>query len=414
MSIAFDSPTSRPERPSREEIEPVALDLIRRRGAEVLSSARRYACCPDDAEDAYQRALEILLTKAPTTCEDELLPWLKTVVRHECFALRKKRERDVPVEHDALDGLAGSEAHAADDRAERYDRLRVGAEALGRLKPQETRALLLKAEGLSYQEIAAQTGWTYTKVNRCLTEGRRAFVARVRGIESGQECERLEPLLSAMADGEASAEEMSVLRLHLRGCTACKATLRDYRETPVRVRDLSAPLAAAGLVSLLGDRAWSFVRSLFEGAFAQKAAVVAASTAAVAGGGAATMQAAGDAPPQRPAERAAVAPSPSAAAQPQPAASPVRSAQSASSGASRRRTAARRRKRGRSAPTAAAPAKPVDQAPAAEPTTSSSPPPASNASAPPPAATRAPAAPTPPKPEPRAAPADEGAGEFGP
>jgi len=414
LSIAFDSPTSRPERPSREEIEPVALDLIRRRGAEVLSSARRYACCPDDAEDAYQRALEILLTKAPTTCEDELLPWLKTVVRHECFALRKKRERDVPVEHDALDGLAGSEAHAADDRAERYDRLRVGAEALARLKPQETRALLLKAEGLSYQEIAAQTGWTYTKVNRCLTEGRRAFVARVRGIESGQECERLEPLLSAMADGEASAEEMSVLRLHLRGCTACKATLRDYRETPVRVRDLSAPLAAAGLVSLLGDRAWSFVRSLFEGAFAQKAAVVAASTAAVAGGGAATMQAAGDAPPQRPAERAAVAPSPSAAAQPQPAASPVRSAQSASSGASRRRTAARRRKRGRSAPTAAAPAKPVDQAPAAEPTTSSSPPPASNASAPPPAATRAPAAPTPPKPEPRAAPADEGAGEFGP
>jgi RNA polymerase sigma factor (sigma-70 family) len=159
LSIAFDSPSSRP---SRHEIEPVALDLIRSRGREVLGIAHRYASTPDDAEDAYQRALEILLTKAPTTREDQLLPWLKTVVRHECYALRKKRERDIPVEHEELDAYAS--ASYAEDRAERYDRLRVGAEALARLKPAETRALLLKAEGMSYREIAAQTGWSYTKV----------------------------------------------------------------------------------------------------------------------------------------------------------------------------------------------------------------------------------------------------------
>jgi hypothetical protein len=35
---------------------------------------------PEDAEDAYQRGLEILLRKAPTTRECELVPWLKTVV----------------------------------------------------------------------------------------------------------------------------------------------------------------------------------------------------------------------------------------------------------------------------------------------------------------------------------------------
>ena len=33
-----------------------------------------------DAEDAYQRGLEILLTKAPAIPDRELLPWLKTVV----------------------------------------------------------------------------------------------------------------------------------------------------------------------------------------------------------------------------------------------------------------------------------------------------------------------------------------------
>src|SRR3954467_7521725 len=103
FSLAFDSPSARP---SRQEIEPVALDLIRSRGAEVLGIARRYASTLDDAEDAYQRALEILLTKAPTTDEDQLIAWLKTVVRHECFALRKRRERDIPVEHDELDAFA--------------------------------------------------------------------------------------------------------------------------------------------------------------------------------------------------------------------------------------------------------------------------------------------------------------------
>jgi DNA-directed RNA polymerase specialized sigma24 family protein len=31
---------------------------------------------------------------------------------------------------------------------------------------------LLQAEGYSYAEICEMCGWTYTKVNRCLAEGR--------------------------------------------------------------------------------------------------------------------------------------------------------------------------------------------------------------------------------------------------
>jgi RNA polymerase sigma factor (sigma-70 family) len=305
LSIAFDSP---PSRPSRSQIEPVALDLIRRRGGDVLATARRYAHSPDDAEDAYQRALEILLTKAPTTDEKDLMAWLKTVVRHECFALNQKRARDVPVEHDALDAFASGDPEYATERAERYARLRVGAEALGRLKPQETRALLLKAEGLSYQEIAAQTGWSYTKVNRCLTEGRRAFVARVKRIDSGAECERLAPMLSALVDGEASADDMAALRPHLRGCAACRATLRDYREAPRRV----AAIAAGGVFAWLGERlaaAWGTARALLEGAAAHKAAV-AASTVAIAGGGAAAVERIESAPAPGPAKRAAATPAP--------------------------------------------------------------------------------------------------------
>jgi Sigma-70 region 2 len=67
-------------RPARAEIDEAALALLARHGAQILATARRYAATPEDAEDAYQRGLEILLTKAPTTSEEDLVPWLKTVV----------------------------------------------------------------------------------------------------------------------------------------------------------------------------------------------------------------------------------------------------------------------------------------------------------------------------------------------
>jgi RNA polymerase sigma factor (sigma-70 family) len=295
-------------RPSRDEIEPAALDLIRRHGAQIMSVARRYSATPEDAEDAYQRGLEILLTKAPSTSESDLLPWIKTVVKHEAFAVRRQRNRHgQPTEPGDLapvaDGTAGTH-----ERAERYERLRVGAEALGRLKPQEVRAMLLLAEGHSYKQIQEITGWTYTKVNRCLSEGRRAFLQRVDGIESGAECERIAPLISAFADGEASEVDAAAVRRHLRGCLACRAALRESREAPARV----AALAPAGLLvapeahapaahGLQAVWAWLHARAtelavrgqeLFEAASAHKAAAIAASAAAIACGGVATMEAA--------------------------------------------------------------------------------------------------------------------------
>lgn len=67
-------------RPTRGDIDQVAVDLIQRRGRGILATARRYASNIDDAEAAYQRGLEILLRKAPTTREVELVRWLKTAV----------------------------------------------------------------------------------------------------------------------------------------------------------------------------------------------------------------------------------------------------------------------------------------------------------------------------------------------
>jgi RNA polymerase sigma factor (sigma-70 family) len=289
-------------RPGRAEVDAAALELLARHGAQILATARRYAATPEDAEDACQRGFEILLTKAPSTSEEELIPWLKTVVKHEAFALRRQRERHSPVTDDGELRDRPTIAGVTHEQAERLERLRQGAEALGHLKPHEIRALVLKAEGFSYREICAMTGWSYTKVNRLLTEGRRAFLRRVSGIERGADCARYEPLLSALADGEASADDLARLRPHMQTCLSCRAALREFRAAPGRVASVvpaAALTAGAGghgpvrslLESLLGAAHHKTVLmsdrlgAAAELATGQKLAAVAASAAALAGGG---------------------------------------------------------------------------------------------------------------------------------
>jgi RNA polymerase sigma factor (sigma-70 family) len=298
---------TRGTRPARAEIDAAALELLARHGAQILATARRYAATPEDAEDACQRGLEILLTKAPSTSEDELIPWLKTVVKHEAFALRRQRERHSPVTDDGELRDRPAPAAVTHEQAERLERLRQGAEALGHLKPHEIRALVLKAEGFSYREICAMTGWSYTKVNRLLTEGRRAFLRRVSGIQRGAECARYEPLLSALADGEATAEDLAKLRPHMQTCLSCRAALREFRAMPDRVASVLPPAAlvaadpGAGplrglLESMVGaaqHKAAAFgerAQAAAELATGQKVAAVAASAAALAGGGTAVDQ----------------------------------------------------------------------------------------------------------------------------
>src|SRR5439155_6323451 len=141
----------------------------------------------EDAEDAYQRGLEILLTKAPSTSADVLVPWLKTVVKHEAYSLHRERSGQATAPELLGTGPSGSAGGAPlpHEQAERLERLQIGAEALGRLKPHEIRCMLLLAEGHTYKQICEITGFSYTKVNRCLTEGAPELPAEGRGDRGG-------------------------------------------------------------------------------------------------------------------------------------------------------------------------------------------------------------------------------------
>jgi hypothetical protein len=68
-----------------------------------------------------------------------------------------------------------------------------------------------------------------TKVNRCLTEGRRQLAIRLAGIEGGIECTRLAPLPAALADRDAAADEVALLKPHMKTCLSCRARLKLLR-----------------------------------------------------------------------------------------------------------------------------------------------------------------------------------------
>lgn len=222
-----------------------AVELVAREDAELRRTARRFSLCEDDAEDAYQRALEILLTKAPSDRPHELIRWTKTVVKHEALAIRRYRERMLGVGEDEMgdpiDRIAAAGAGPG-ERTERREQIARNREALQTLKPAELRALTLLAAGYSYVEIGEITGFSQTKVNRCLAEGRERFRRLMTHSENGSRCGEMAPLLSAYCDGEASAEAAATVREHLRACSACRATMRAYRATPAAIAALAPAL----------------------------------------------------------------------------------------------------------------------------------------------------------------------------
>ena len=224
-----------------------AVELIRNHDTALRSSARRYSICADDADDAYQRGIEILLSKAPTTDLRQLLPWTRTVIKHEALAVRKARERTLArpgpanAEGDPEDwiSLIPSSLDGPDERVVKREKVARSREALAQLKPHELKALTMLAEGYSYAEIASINSWTRTKVNRCLAEGRQRFRSVFGESERGERCIEFEPLISACCDGEVEPGRRAEVEDHLAACGHCRATLRTYR---------AAPKAAAALL----------------------------------------------------------------------------------------------------------------------------------------------------------------------
>ena len=146
------------ESPARSaaEAEALVVTTIQNHADALLRVARRYSLCADDAQDAYQRGLEIFLRHSASLDASHAHKWLFRVVRNEAHAVREQRQRAIGHEDFDLDQMEARDEPSPEDRALAFDTVARSAEALQRLKPQEVRALWLKASGRSYAEIATE------------------------------------------------------------------------------------------------------------------------------------------------------------------------------------------------------------------------------------------------------------------
>jgi RNA polymerase sigma factor (sigma-70 family) len=169
-----------------ESSEALATRIYRERRAYLLRIAQRNSLNRADAEEALHEAFIAFLRAYDPEHGAHPLAWLTLVLKRECWQKSKS-------EH--LDRRAGQEAELADgeigcvlelipdhrrspqEAAELREEVRAVHHKLSQLKPQERRALSLLALGFSYAEIGEITGWTHTKINRCIAEGRAALRA---------------------------------------------------------------------------------------------------------------------------------------------------------------------------------------------------------------------------------------------
>jgi RNA polymerase sigma factor (sigma-70 family) len=177
-----------PPRQEKKDRNADLLDrLMREHGARLLHQARFHSEREQDAEDALGDACVQFLRRFDGEGEEEARRWMLVVVKRCAWGIaRRRRERravvtEVSAEGPAIEarvatagGRGPAELALAGEEVEAFGR------ALASLKAHERRAVMLLALGHSYAEIGRCCGWTRTKVNRSLAEG-RAQLRRLLG-----------------------------------------------------------------------------------------------------------------------------------------------------------------------------------------------------------------------------------------
>ena len=164
----------------------------------LLRYAARFAPSLEDAEDAYQRAMEIALTKGPMVDQREFIAWLHVVLRNEATSLARKRTREAPADAEVVTA-AVERAHGGRDEpsavVEWKERYRTLQDAMTSLNEAERICLLLRTAGVSRAEIRTMTGYTERKVERSIVRGRERLNEWHHSMAAGEKCLKMRAAL---------------------------------------------------------------------------------------------------------------------------------------------------------------------------------------------------------------------------
>lgn len=159
--------------PATQDRATVASDevaeLYRRDSARLLRVVRQGVRAPEPViEDACQMAWGRLLDRHDRVRRDTVTSWLVLTAVHEACRLMRRAGREVSLEllGEAPNGTVGPSADEIVDHRARLHALRS-------LPERQRRLVWLQGLGLSYSEMALQTGSTVRTVERQLLRARR-------------------------------------------------------------------------------------------------------------------------------------------------------------------------------------------------------------------------------------------------
>lgn len=244
LETDFDNPTHDSRRQAVAGALAWAPGLVR--------YAARFTHTLEDAEDAYQCAMEIALTQAPSVAPKQFISWLHTVVRNEAMRIAARRERERPSPDDDLDQQllrhgAAPQVVGTDAVYEWRERYRSVHDALSGLTEAQRVCLMLRSAGIGRGEIELLTGYSPRKVDRAINEGR----ARLRDSElrpaPADRCARLAPLLELWAAGTATTAEQRQLTRHIARCPSCRT---EYAQRCNQLQLIASFVPAALLLNV--------------------------------------------------------------------------------------------------------------------------------------------------------------------
>src|SRR3954468_19954456 len=106
---------------SHADARQLVVDVLTEHAEALLATARRHSLCADDAQDAYQLAVEIFLRRAGDLEEEGASRWLFTVVKHEAMRLRSQRLRVVGGEAVEMDEHESWALRTTDEHIASFD-----------------------------------------------------------------------------------------------------------------------------------------------------------------------------------------------------------------------------------------------------------------------------------------------------
>ncbi len=167
------------EQRKRAQVQALATELYNDHYNRLLGIAKGNTPTRADAEEALQEAFVAFISHYNPGSGAPPIAWLTLTLKRMCWAKARYAHRELSSHApdsatDDTDGSWLNATAAAGDMTEQVEQVHDARQALSSLKPDERQALGLLGLGYSYKEICQLTGWSYTKVNRCISEGRAA------------------------------------------------------------------------------------------------------------------------------------------------------------------------------------------------------------------------------------------------